>query len=436
MTATETIIHGKWVIPVEPHDVVYENYAVVIKDGKIIETIDSAKALQKYTGQNHIHKSKHAILPGFINCHCHSPMSLLRGYADDLALMDWLQHYIWPAEKKWVSESFVFDGSCLAIAEMLRSGVTCFNDMYFFPHITAKAAVQTGMRSVIGLPIITFANPWASDEDDCFAKNVEIFNAFQQEPLLTFTMAPHSIYATSEAGIMRVAEFADQHNLPIHMHVHETDDEVQQSLQTTKQRPLARLHKMNITSSRLLAVHMTQVNEADHEIIAASGSHIIHCPSSNLKLASGFCPAQRFVQAGVNVAFGTDGAASNNNLDMLEELQLASILAKAVANEPTAIDAAQTLRMATYNGAQALGLGEMTGSLEVGKAADIIAIDLEQLESQPVYHPVSQIVYTASREQVTDVWVNGKHLLADRQLTTLDEHELIAKAKQWGDKIS
>ncbi len=436
MQQVDTIIDARWVIPVEPSNSVLENHALVINHGRILDLLPSADAAEKYVPQYHHQLAEHALIPGFINTHTHAAMSLLRGLADDLPLMTWLQDHIWPAEAKFVSPEFVYTGTQLAMAEMLRCGTTCFNDMYFFPDQAARATNVAGMRATIGMILIEFPTAWAQNSDEYFAKGLALHDEYRNHPLINTALAPHAPYTVSDESLQRALTYADELNIPIHMHLHETADEVNQEIEKTAQRPLARLHKLGLLSPRLLAVHMTQLNSDEIELIGKTGVHIIHCPESNLKLASGFSPVGGLQAAGVNLALGTDGAASNNDLDMLSEMRTAAQLAKAVSGDASALPAHKALEMATLGGARALGIDSEVGSLTIGKAADITAIDLGQLESQPVYHPVSQIVYTASRHQVSDVWVAGKQLLKARQLTTLDARELIERAQQWRDKIA
>jgi 5-methylthioadenosine/S-adenosylhomocysteine deaminase len=335
-----------------------------------------------------------------------------------------------------VSPEFVHDGTRLAVAEMLKSGTTCFSDMYFFPEETAHAAREAGMRAVIGLIMIDFPTPYAQSADEYFDKGLRLFDTLRHQPLLSAAFAPHAPYSVSDAPFARLRTVNNELNLPMHIHVHETAHEVSESVAKLGKRPIARLQQLELVDARLVAVHMTQLSDDEIALFAAERAHVVHCPESNLKLASGFCPVTKLLAAGVNVALGTDGAASNNDLDMLGELRTAALLAKAVAGDATALPAHQALAMATLHGARALGLDAETGSLMAGKAADLAAIDLGALASQPVYDPVSQIVYTATRDQVTDVWVAGRHLLKDRQLATLDEDAIRRRAQEWRGKIS
>ena len=432
----DTLIHARWIIPVEPESVTYEHHSLVIDSGKIIDLLPTNFAKQKYQGTTTENLEDHALLPGLINCHTHAAMTLMRGIADDLPLMDWLQNHIWPLEQKWMSEAFVKDGTDLAIAEMILGGTTCFNDMYFFPEITAGQAIHHGIRAKVGLIVIDFPSVWAQNSDEYIEKGLALHDQLRLSDLCSTAFAPHAPYTVSDEPLQKIRTLADELDLPIHIHVHETHHEIEQAQTLTGQRPLQRLQELGLINPSLIAVHMTQLSDEEISLLAESGAHIVHCPESNLKLASGFCPVARCLAAGINVALGTDGAASNNDLDMFGEMRTAALLGKAVAGDASVIPAMTALRMATINGAKALGLDNCCGSLSVGKAADVIAIDLNYLETQPLYCPVSQIVYAASRQQVTDVWVAGKRLLKQRQLTTINIDELKTKIAKWQQCLS
>ena len=432
----DTLIHARWIIPVEPESVTYEHHSLVIDSGKIIDLLPTDLAKQKYQGTITENLENHALLPGLINCHTHAAMTLMRGIADDVPLMNWLQNHIWPMEQKWMSEAFVKDGTDLAIAEMILGGTTCFNDMYFFPEITAQQAIHHGMRAKVGLIVIDFPSVWAQNSDEYIEKGLALHDQLRLSDLCSTAFAPHAPYTVSDEPLQKIRTLADELDLPIHIHVHETHHEIEQAQTLTGQRPLQRLQELGLINPSLIAVHMTQLSDEEISLLAESGAHIVHCPESNLKLASGFCPVARCLAAGINVALGTDGAASNNDLDMFGEMRTAALLGKAVAGDASVIPAMTALRMATINGAKALGLDNCCGSLSLGKAADVIAIDLNYLETQPLYCPVSQIVYAASRQQVTDVWVAGKRLLKQRQLTTINLDELKAKIAEWQQRLS
>ena len=435
MQTIDLLIHARWIIPVEPAHTVHEHYAIAIHDGRIIELLPSTLAGQKFQADQEQHFNQHALIPGLINTHTHAAMALFRGLADDLPLMDWLQNHIWPAESRWVNEEFVHDGTQLAVAEMIRGGTTCFNDMYFFPDETARVADAAGMRATVGLIVLDFPTIWAGSADEYIHKGLEVHDRYRNHPLISTAFAPHAPYTVSNAPLERIATLAEELDIPIHMHVHETAHEVMEGEQKFGIRPIERLKNLGLVAPHLLAVHMTQLTDEEIALFAATGAHIVHCPESNLKLASGFCPVHKLNVANVNVALGTDGAASNNDLDMIGELKTAALVAKAVSGEASALPAADALRMATLNGARALGLENTVGSLQAGKAADLVAVHLDEIATQPVYNALSQLVYAASRHQVTDVWVAGKQLLKDQVLTTIDEKAVVAKAKTWGEKI-
>jgi 5-methylthioadenosine/S-adenosylhomocysteine deaminase len=436
MQSVDHIIYAKWLIPIEGPQPVLENYAFVIQNGFIKDFLPAMQVEKNYTAKSVEHYDTHAVLPGFTNAHTHLAMNMFRGLADDLALMKWLNYHIWPAEKKWLSHEFVYDTSLFAMAEMIRSGTTCFNDMFFFPHTIAEAANIAGIRGAVSVHVIDFPTPWTATTEESFAKGLDLLQEYKKHPLIRVTVAPHAIYTVTDKNLIKVREFSETHDLKINMHVHETVDEINQSLKLTGQRPLRRLNDMGLVSPRLIAVHMIQINEEDLDILEAGHPTIVHCPQSNMKLASGACPVSTLQARGLQIALGTDSAASNNDLNMLDEMRAAALLAKHTSQNPENLPASETLKLATINGAEALGISSMTGSLAIGKSADFIAINLEEIETLPVYHPVSQIVYSASPHQVTDVWVAGKPLLKNRRLTTLDEEALRDKAKYWGKKIA
>lgn len=432
----ETLIHARWVIPVDPAGSILENHSIAIDNGRIAAIVPTADAIEQIRGARTVNLPRHALIPGLVNTHTHASMSLFRGLADDMPLMTWLNDHIWPAEAKWVHEEFVADGTRLAVAEMLRSGTTCFNDMYFFPDVTARVAQQAGIRSVIGLILIDFPSTWASGAGNYLRKGVEVQDAMRNEPLVTTAFAPHAPYSVSDEPLSRMLTLVNELELPVHMHVHETDDEIQQSLKEYGVRPIERLKKLGLVGPSLVAVHMTHLSDEEIEQVAHGGVHVVHCPESNLKLASGFCQVQKLIDAGINVALGTDSAASNNDLDMVGEMKTAALLGKGVANNASALPAYKVLEMATINGARALGLSERIGSLKTGKEADVVAIDLGQLNTQPLFNPVSQIVYAAGREQVSDVWVAGRRLLANGQLSNMDMQTIATSATRWHARIT
>ncbi|POA21788.1 N-ethylammeline chlorohydrolase [Pseudomonas sp. FW300-N1A1] len=433
--ALDLLLLPTWLVPVEPAGVVLKEHGLGIRDGRIAFIGPRNEALKLQATE--VRELPGTLLsPGLINAHGHAAMTLFRGLADDLPLMTWLEQHIWPAEGKWVDEAFVRDGTDLAIAEQIKGGITCFSDMYFFPKVASERVHNSGIRAQIAIPILDFPIPGASDADEAIRQGVELFSDLKHHPRINIAFGPHAPYTVGDENLEKIRVIAEELDAAIHMHVHETAFEVQQSTEQRGERPLARLARLGLLGPRFQAVHMTQISEDDLALLVESNSSVIHCPESNLKLASGFCPVERLWQAGVNVAVGTDGAASNNDLDLLGETRTAALLAKAVAGSATALDAHRALRMATLNGARALGLETETGSLEVGKAADLVAFDLSGLAQQPVYDPVSQLIYATGRDCVKHLWVAGKQLLDDRRLTRLDEQQLCATATTWGKRIS
>ena len=436
MAVEKTAVVAPWVIPVRPEGVTLRDQAVVFQGGTILDLLPAEQLPATHPDAEIERFPQHALIPGLVNAHTHAAMSLFRGIADDLPLMAWLEGHIWPLERRWLAENFVRDGVELAMAEMIRGGITCFNDMYFFPEVACQAAVRAGMRAGIGLIVMDHPSSWAQGPDEYLAKGLALHDDYHHHPTTHFTLAPHAPYTVSDAPLARVRTLAEELDLPIHMHVHETRDEISQSLAQFGERPLQRLARLGLLGPRLMAVHMTQLEAFEIEQLAEYGVNVIHCPESNLKLSSGFCPITRLIDAGASIALGTDGAASNNDLDLFGEMRTAALLAKGLSGRADALPAASALTMATQGGARALGLEERIGSLEAGKAADFVAIRLDTLETQPLYEPLSQLVYSAGRQQVTDVWVEGKRLLKNRQLCTLDERGLLDRVSRWSSRLS
>lgn len=429
------LIHPEFVVPVRPRGEVLANHSVAIQDGRILALARRSELEHAWPEARAEHLPGHVLLPGFINAHTHAPMTLLRGLADDLELSVWLKEYIWPAESRFVGPRFVRDGTRLAIAEMLRSGTTCFNDMYFFPDAAIEVCREAGMRASIGITIIEIESAWASDVGSYIDKGLQLYDRCRQDPLLSFTLSPHAPYTVSDETLKRIAILSAEQNFPVHIHLLETEWEVKQSYQQHNLHPIARLEQEGLLNRRLQAVHMAQLSAEDIEKIAPSGASVVHCPQSNLKLASGFCPVAALLDAGVNVVIGTDGAASNNSLDLLAEAQTAALLAKGVAADAKVVDAFRALEMMTINGATALGLQEQIGSIEPGKQADLCALDLRQPETQPLHNVVSQVMYAASGRQVSDVWVAGRQLLKSGALTTINLEEVLSSARYWQDRL-
>jgi len=431
----DLLLFPTWLVPVEPAGVVLKGHGLGVRDGRIALIAPRAVAL-KYQAIETRELEGMLLAPGLINAHGHAAMTLFRGLADDLPLQRWLKDHIWPAESRWVDEDFVRCGTELAIAEQLKGGITCFSDMYFYPSVVSELVHKHGVRAQVTIPVLDFPVPDARDADEALRKGVALFDDLKHHPRITIAFGPHAPYSVADDKLESIRVLVAEMDAGIHMHVHETAHEVQEALRKHGERPLARLARLQLLGPRFQAVHMTQVDDDDLALLTEHNCSVIHCPESNLKLASGFCPVERLWEAGINVAVGTDGAASNNDLDLLGETRTAALLAKAVAGSATALDAHRALRMATLNGARALGIDEHTGSLEIGKFADLVALDLSGLAQQPVYDPVSQLIYSTSRDAVRHVWVGGKQLLESGRLTRMDEQQVIANARQWGERIS
>ncbi|NEV63751.1 TRZ/ATZ family hydrolase [Thiorhodococcus minor] len=427
----ELLVHSQWILTVDPENRQLTDHAVAIADGRILAILPYAEAQRSVEAERLVELPGHVLIPGLVNAHTHAAMTLMRGLADDLPLMTWLHDHIWPTEKRWVDPNFVADGTRLAVLEMLRGGVTCYNDMYFYPEVTAQVTAEAGMRAVIGMIVVDFPTGYAESADAYIAKGLALQDQYRSHPLIRVGFAPHSPYAVSDEPLKRVHTLANELDVPIHIHLHETQDEVVQSLRDHGERPISRLDRLGLIGPSLVAIHMTQLEDAEIERLAETGAHVVHCPESNLKLASGFCPVAKLLEAGVNVALGTDGAASNNDLNLLGEMRTAALLGKGVAASASAVPASDALRMATINGAKALGLDDEIGSIEPGKSADLVALDLRDSHTQPLYHPNSQLVYAAGRHQVRQVWVGGRHVVRDGALTTLHTAEVISAAQVW-----
>ncbi len=434
--AVDQIICARWIVPVEPANQVLERHCVVVRDGVIVDLLSIDRAREQYSAKEFVDLSSHALIPGLVNLHTHAAMTLMRGLADDLPLMRWLNEHIWPAEAKHVSEQFVYDGTLIACAEMIKGGITCFNDMYLFPAAAAQAVLESGMRAALGLICIEFPTRYATDAQDYLRKGLAVRDQFRHEPTLSYALAPHAPYTVSDRSFQQILVYADELELPIHLHLHETEDEIRQSLEHFGVRPVERLHRLGLVRRNLVAVHAVHLDDSEIELLALHGASAAHCPSSNLKLASGIAPVSRFLEAGLNTGLGTDGAASNNCLDLFEEMRLAALLAKASTGRADSVPAHAALHMATLGGARAIGLDSRIGSITIGKAADLCAVDFASIAMSPVYHPISHLVYAAGRSDVSDVWVNGRRLLRQGALTQQDEHELHIKAATWQTRMA
>ena len=437
MQHCDTLIVPRWCVPVEPAGTVLEGHALAIVDGRIEALLPLAEARQHFQASVVVQRPQHALIPGLVNTHTHAAMTLFRGLADDLPLETWLKDFIWPVERRWVSAEMVRDGTELAIAEMLRGGTTCFADQYFFPEIVAEAATELAMRAVVATPVVDFPTVWANDASQYLQKAADlVHDPYANHPLITTAFAPHSTFALADESFAELRVLADQLDVPVQIHLHESAAEVAISLRDTGKRPFERLAEAGLINASLLAVHAVHMTEHETARFAETGVSIAHCPSSNLKLASGIAPVAAYRAAGVNVALGTDGAASNNRLDLITEMRTAALLAKASAGDASVVTATEALRMATLDGAKALGLEQRIGSIEAGKQADLACVDLGALNSQPVHDVVSHLVYAAQSAQVSDVWVAGRHQLDDGRLTHIDTDNLFARAREWRDRLA
>jgi 5-methylthioadenosine/S-adenosylhomocysteine deaminase len=450
----DLVVYGRWVVPVAAgrETQVLDRHAVVVKGGLIHDILPAGDVPARYTPTRAVHLGDdHALMPGLVDAHTHLALNMLRGVADDLPLAQWLSEQIWPTEARLVDEDFVRAGTRAACAELIRGGVTTINEMYWFPESVAEVLEEVGMRGLVAMVVLEFPSRYAANADDYIAKGLAIRERWAKKAgasgRVTFGFGPHAPYTVADSSFAKIRDAATEIGCRVHIHLHETAGEVLASKTGGKEgtskhlsdeltSPLANLDRLGLLNDRLIAVHMTCLDDAEIKRLAASGTHVIHCPNSNMKLASGFCPVDKLIKAGVNVAIGTDSASSNNSLDMWSELKLTAVLAKGVAGDATAVPAWQALRMGTLNGARALGLESVTGSLEVGKAADLIAINLAgRIETEPMFNVLSHLVYATDRSAVTDVWVGGQQLLADRNLTTIDEAGVLGMLREWGHKV-
>lgn len=436
MQHCDTLIEATWCLPIDDEDRLLEDHAVAIENGRIVDILPAPAAREQFSPGALIERPGHVLIPGFVNAHTHAAMTLFRGFGDDLPLERWLQERIWPAELHHVSEEMVRDGTRHAIAEMLRAGITCFGDQYFFPEAVAEAAVEAHVRAVVATPVVEFPTPWSDSAADCLRKGADrVHDRYADQPLVEAHFAPHSTAAVSDDSFRALRVLCDQLDSRVQIHLHESAQEVADELERSGERPFARLERLGLVNANLVAVHAVHLDERELAVCAERNVGIVHCPRSNLKLASGIADIARYARAGVTIGLGTDGAASNNELDLLGEMRIAALLAKATAKDAAALPARAAMRMATRDGAAVLGIAEHTGSLEAGKWADMACIDLARLNSQPLYDPVSQLVYTAHAEQVTDVWVAGRHLVEHGELLHIDSDEILARSNEWRQRI-
>jgi 5-methylthioadenosine/S-adenosylhomocysteine deaminase len=437
MSAPEPVdlrLDARWIVPVEPAGAL-SAHALIVDGGRIVAVLPQSDADLRFAPRQRLVLGTHVLLPGLVNAHTHAAMTLFRGIADDVPLKDWLEGHIWPREARFVTRAFVADGVRLAAAEMLKGGITCCNDMYFYPDAAGPAFVELGMRALLGLPVLDFPTPYAADPDGYLQAGLAARDALKHEPRLSFSLAPHAPYTVGDATFERIVMYARQLDLPIQTHIAETAHEVEESRARHGESPLARLHRLGATGPSFIAIHGVHFDAADLDLLATHGGHVVHCPASNMKLASGVAPVAALLARGIDVALGTDGAASNNRLDLFGEMRLATLLAKVTTSDPSALPAMDLLRCATLGGARALGQEARLGSLVAGKEADIVAVDLGRLEATPCYDPVSHLVHVSGREAVTDVWVGGERIVADRTLTTADEGAIMARARAWQERL-
>ena len=434
--AVDLLINARWIVPVDPHDSVLADHAVAVRGGRIVDLLGQDAARTRYAADKVVELPQHVLIPGLVNLHTHAAMSLLRGIADDLPLMRWLQEAIWPAESRHVSAAFVRDGTLLAAAEMIRGGITTCSDMYFHPEAAAEAFAAAGMRAVVGAVALEFPTSYASDPDDYLRKGLAARDRWQGHPLLGFSIAPHAPYTVSDESFRHVQTLADELGLPIHVHIHETAQEIADSLAAHGCRPLARLARLGVLGSNLIGVHAVHVDASDIELLARHGCSVAHCPTSNMKLASGIAPVPRLLAAGIPVGLGTDGAASNNRLDLLQEMRHAALLAKVGSLDATAVPAHVALRMATLDGARALGMDDRIGSIEIGKCADLCALELSAPQYRPCFDPVSHLVYVCGRENVSHVWIDGETRV-DKGVSLLhiNDTELLRLVSMWQTRL-
>jgi 5-methylthioadenosine/S-adenosylhomocysteine deaminase len=435
MQRVDTLIEASHVVPVVPRGSVIQDGAIAIAAGEILAVGAASELRAQFDAVEHVVLPEHVLLPGLVNAHAHSPMTLMRGLADDLPLMTWLSEHIWPAEARLLSPEFVRDGAALAVLEMIRGGTTAVQENYFFPDALASTFKTMGMRALVGLPVIEFPSAWAASTDAYFEQGLALLSEWRGDDLIAFNWAPHAPYTVSDASFTRIAMLADQLDLSVHCHIHETAFEVAESVKQHGLRPLERLRALGVVNERLNATHMTQLSHSEIELCARAGVRVMHCPHSNLKLASGFAPVAALMSAGVSVAIGTDGASSNNALDLWAETRTAALLAKAVSGDAKALSAPEALEAATLGGARALGLEHKIGSLEIGKRADVIAVDLSEARTQPVFQVISQLIYACSGAQVREVWIDGVRKLKAGQWCGLDHQAILEKARIWAVRV-
>ncbi len=429
------VLAAAWVIPIDPPGVALADHAVVVLDGRIAAVLPTNEARQRYPEPDWpwLVRPHHIALPGLVNAHTHAAMTLLRGCADDLPLQRWLNEAIWPREQQLVSPEFVYEGSWLAAAEMLMGGITCALDMYFYPEAAARAFHEAGLRATVGLVALEFPTPYAATADDYLTNGLAVWEKWHDKPLIRFALAPHAPYTVRDETFTRIAALANELELPVHLHLLETAAERPESLRQYGLTPLERLARTGILATpKLIAAHGVHLTRDELTLLGQHGAALIHCPTSNMKLASGAADVTAWRAAGVIAALGTDGAASNNRLDLFWEMRHAALLAKLTRNDAAALPGADLLTMATLGGAQALGWDEEIGSLRPGKSADFITISCASFAYRPVFDPIAHLVWVADREAVCDVWVAGQLRLFEHTLLLQKNNTSLALlAEKW-----
>ncbi len=431
----DLVVVGGIVLTADQDWNIYDPGAVAVDGGAIVGLGPREEIEEAYRGREQIDASGKLVMPGLINAHTHAPMTLFRGIADDLPLETWLYKYIWPAEAKWVDPDFVRLGTQLAAAEMIRSGTVLFCDMYFFEDDIAEACKEAGLRVVIGEALVDFPTANCKTPEEQLSYTEHLLSQWNDDSLVVPSVQPHSPYAASAELMQKSKALADQYGAPYLLHVSETRNEVQESIEKHGRTPVGRLADLGVLGPTTVAIHGVHLTDEDIELLAQHRTGVVHCPESQLKLASGFTPVPKLLEAGVKVGLGTDGAASNNDLDMFGEMGTAARVHKVIAGDPTAMPARQALSMATLQAARVLGLEDRLGSLEVGKRGDIIVLDLDVPHLVPVYDITSHLVYAAHSSDVRTVIIDGRVVMRDRELLTLDEGEIFARAREMAREI-
>ncbi|KAA0257432.1 amidohydrolase family protein [Deferribacter autotrophicus] len=428
---SKTAIYAKYIY--YDGKIVEDSY-LLINDEKVEKVVKEIPENQKYDYKI-IERSNSAIFPGFINTHTHLPMVYFRGLADDLPLMEWLQKYIWPAENRWLSDEFVYDATLLAACELIKSGTICANDMYFYSDSIAQALINAGVKGVLGAGVLDFPTKFAKNPDEYLDKAKLLIEKYRDNDLINIAICPHAPYTVSPENYKKCIAFAERYGLVIHTHLAETEWEVNEIYNKYGKTPLKLMDEVGMLDTKSIFAHMVHLTDEEIEVAGKKKVNISHCLESNFKLASGFARVKELLDKGANVSIGTDGAASNNDLDILVEASVVTKFHKAYSGDATALDAKTALDMLTINAAKGLYL-ENTGQIKEGNFADFIIVNLDKVHLQPLYNPVSQLIYAAKSSDITDVFINGKHIMENRKILTIDEEEVLDKAKYWGKKIS